>query len=260
MCFIFGQKRLFFREKLIVQRYFKQVLVALFVLCSFFIQLRAQKIVDADKPAGDDEKNAPAAVEIDWQLTRGAKEFGFETGFAPTQPIFFSGRKEYDTNGRKFLTLSFRIGRVVGTKKGVTYEYFVEAIPVAVAFKNEVKNPAYDSETETPGEPPTVRETTYGVGIKPANFRFIFRAHRRLKPFAQTGAGFIFTKKPIPVPQSPNYNFIGDFGGGLMYSLRKKQTVSLGYKYFHISNMNIGEINPGYNANIFYIGYSFFSK
>lgn len=33
-----------------------------------------------------------------------------------------------------------------------------------------------------------------------------------------------------------------------------------GYRYFHISNMNTGVINPGYNANVFYIGYSSFYK
>jgi hypothetical protein len=229
--------------------------------CSFFIQAAAQKIIEPDtRSLNNAEQNIEDTPDDGWQLTRGAKEYGVEFGFAPTQPIFFSGRKEYDTSGRKFLTASFRIGRVIGTKKGVTYEYFVEAIPVSFAFKNEVANPNYVSSAETPNEMPTVRETTYGFGIKPANFRFVFLPKRRLKPFAQVGAGFIFTKKPIPVPQSPNYNFIGDFGGGVMYSVKPKQAISFGYKYFHISNMNIGEINPGYNANIFYIGYSFFSK
>ncbi|MFN3329310.1 MAG: hypothetical protein ACK419_00095 [Pyrinomonadaceae bacterium] len=33
-----------------------------------------------------------------------------------------------------------------------------------------------------------------------------------------------------------------------------------GYKYYHISNANRGLINPGFDNNIFFVGYRFFSK
>ena len=200
----------------------------------------------------------------DWKLKRGSKEWSFEFGFAPMQPTFFSGHKEYDTDGRRFALGSFRWGRVIGTTKGITYEYLAEAIPLAMAIKNEVMH--YPSKLSTPDQRSskpttyTVRENTFGAAVHPAGFRFVFLPKRRLKPFIQTSAGFIFTRKPVPVPQSPNYNFSADFGGGLMYSVDRTHTVNFGYRYFHISNMNIGEINPGYNANIFYIGYSSFYK
>lgn len=176
------------------------------------------------------------------------------------QPTFFSGIKEYDTEGRKFALASLRGGRVVGTKGRVTYQYLFEVTPVAYSIQNEVENPAFISKEETPKIGETIRENTYSWAVMPAQFRFIFMPNRRLKPYAQTGAGFIFSKKPIPIPQSPSYNFAGDFGGGLMYSVKKRQTINFGYRYYHISNMNIGEINPGYNANVFYVGYSWFSK
>jgi opacity protein-like surface antigen len=204
----------------------------------------------------------PASVppEENWKLERGAKEISFEFGFAPVQPTFLSGREEYDTKGRKFALGSFRWGRVIGTAKGITYEYLFEAIPMSYAIRNEVRNPFYTADGKSGSPSYTVRENTYGAAIHPAGFRFVFLPKRRVKPFVQTSAGFIFTQKPIPVPDSPTYNFSGDFGGGLMYSLSKRQTVSFGYRYFHISNMNIGQINPGYNANVFYVGYSSFYK
>jgi opacity protein-like surface antigen len=204
----------------------------------------------------------PAPLEENWKLRRGAWEFGMEAGYAPLQPTFFSGRKEYDTSGRQFTLGSIRFGRVVGTKGPVTYQYIFEAIPVAFSIKNEVVNPGYNGsdEGEEPRVPATIRENTYSWGVTPAGFRFIFMPNRRVKPFAQVGAGFIFSKKPIPVPQSPTYNFAGDFGGGIMYSVDRRQTLNFGYRYYHISNMNIGSINPGYNASVFYFGYSWFSK
>jgi hypothetical protein len=212
--------------------------------------------------AGAPDAGEAAKVSFErknWQLRRGAKEMSMEFGFAPTQPTFLSGHKEYNTDGRKFAIGSIRFGRVIGTVKGITYEYLFEVMPVSIAVNNEVRDP---NETEDPADDAvhTVRENTYGIGIHPAGFRFVFMPKRRLKPYLQASAGFLFTRKPMPVPQSPSYNFSGDFGGGLMYSVNRRQTVNFGYRYFHISNMNIGEINPGYNANIFYVGYSFFSK
>ena len=209
--------------------------------------------------------SAGAAQDVEdgenWKLERGAKEWALEFGYAPMQPTFFSGRKEYDTDGRKLALGSFRWGRVIGTAKGVTYEYLFEAMPIAVAIKNEVADSAYAGDDEKLKRSSyTVRQNTYGAAINPAGFRFVFLPKRRLKPFVQMSAGFIFTRKPIPVPESPSYNFSGDFGGGLMYSLDKYRTINFGYRYFHISNMNIGEINPGYNANVFYVGYSSFYK
>jgi opacity protein-like surface antigen len=245
-----------------VQKYF--LILLLVAVCSLAATRGA-----AQTGPDDDATRADAAQPVpnekgeerkDWKLERGAKEIGFEFGFAPMQPTFFSGRKEYDTAGRKWAMGSFRWGRVIGTKKGVTYQYFFDIIPVAMAIKNEVEGIDANSKTDANVMTTTVRRNTYAFGVQPAGFRFIFRPSRRLKPYVQLGAGFVFSKKPIPIPGSPNYNFAGDFGGGFMYSLSKRKTVNFGYRYFHISNMNIGEINPGYNANLFYIGYSFFYK
>lgn len=131
--------------------------------------------------------------------------------------------------------------------------------PLAIFTKNEVVNPAFVSAAATPFVAPTKRETTYGTGFQPVNFKFMFFAKNRLKPYAQVGAGILVTGKAVPVPQSTLFQLTGDFGGGFMYLLNPKRAVNIGYKYFHISNGNInGKINnPGFNANVFYINYSF---
>jgi Lipid A 3-O-deacylase (PagL) len=228
-------------------------------LLLFFLGVNALCQVGETTSTPSDDQTGKLPRET-WKLPRGAKEISFEFGFAPTQPTFLSGREEYNTTGRKFALGGFRWGRVIGTVKGITYEYLFEAMPVATAIRNEVRNPYYKTDGKR-GQPyATMRENTYGAAVHPAGFRFVFLPHRRLKPFVQTSAGFIFTRKPIPIPESPGYNFSGDFGGGVMYSLDARRTINFGYRYFHISNMNIGEINPGYNANVFYIGYSSFYK
>lgn len=216
---------------------------------------------EVKSPVKDKEKNVEEPrEEDDWNLRRGEKQWNVEAGFSPMQPTFLSGRKEYDTTGRKFGLLSVRWGRVIGTAKGVTYEYQVEVTPVAAAFKNEVANPEYVDRQTTPNIAPTIRETTYGFAVMPVGFRFLFMPKKRLKPFIATHAGFIFFKKPVPLPESTSYDFVGDFGGGLQYQIKRDRAVSFGYRYYHISNINIGAMNPGYNANVFYVGYSFFYK
>jgi hypothetical protein len=221
---------------------------------SFFVGFN-KKANRLQPKIGQDEPDAAG-----WKLRRGEKEIAVEVGFSPFQPTFLSGQKEYDTTGRKFGMLSLRWGRNIGTAKGVSFEYRIEIIPVALAFKNEVENPAYKDAQATPNISPTIRETTYGFGFTPAGFRFFFLPKKRLKPFLSAEAGFMFFKKPVPGPISTSYDFIGSFGGGLQYQIERDKAISIGYRYFHISNMNIGQMNPGYNANIFYIGYSFFYK
>ncbi|CAN5583158.1 hypothetical protein BH24ACI2_BH24ACI2_08950 [soil metagenome] len=82
--------------------------------------------------------------------------------------------KEFDVYGRDLHLFNFRVGRVIGTKKNVSYEYMFGASPLAVFTKNEVTNPAYISPTATPDIAPTRRKTTYGFSIQPVNFKFIF--------------------------------------------------------------------------------------
>ena len=216
----------------------------------------AQSASDADTQSENKAANNDIRQEESWRLTRGAIEWGVEAGYAPMQPTFFSGKKEYNTSGRKFAYASLDVGRVIGTKRGVTYEYLFNVTPLALAINNEIAN-------KHPDEYPlskTIRANTYGFAIQPVGFRFLFTPEKRLKPYVQTRAGFIFSKQPIPVPQGLTYNFVGDFGAGMMYSLTRRSVLKAGYRYYHISNMNIGAINPGYNANMLYFDMTVFSK
>lgn len=208
----------------------------------------------------DEEKNKPP--EISYRLLRGEKEVSWFGGISPFNPSNFAGPKEYDVYGRDLHLTTFRLGRVIGTKGMITYQYFFSAAPLAVFTKNEVKNPAFISEEKTPNVSPTRRRTTVGFGVQPVNFRFIFLPDSRLKPFAQVGAGILLTNNAIPVPAGKPLNFTGDFGGGIQYFTSRRRAITFGYKYFHISNGNIGGRinNPGYNANVFYFSYSIFYK
>jgi hypothetical protein len=195
-----------------------------------------------------------------FRLKRGKREIELISAFAPTQPTFFSGRKEYETDHRKLTMFNIRFTRTLGTRKNITYQYFFELTPLAIAFHNQVKNPNYISREKTPGQPKTISQTAFGAGFQPVNFRLIFTPTKPIKPFVQFGVGMIFFNQKMPVPEATAYNFTGDFGGGLYLMTdreRRNKAVTVSYRYFHISNFNTSSFNPGYNANIFSLGYSF---
>jgi hypothetical protein len=231
----------------------------------FFAPSR-NSLISPKKNSESDEIQLPPESQTSgersvYRARRGAREYSFEVGIAPFDPTHFTGEKTYNTTGRKLGTLNFRIGRVIGTPKSITVTYLLGFTPLVVARANEVRNPAYVSPTVTPNVPRTKRETSYGFGMTPANFRFTFFPGSRVKPFAQVGAGVLFFNKSLPIPESRRFQFTGDFGGGFIVHLANpKQFMIFGYKYFHISNGNIGgkKWNPGYNANLFYIGFSVF--
>ena len=66
--------------------------------------------------------------------------------------------------------------------------------------------------------------------------------------------------KQVPGPLGTRFQFTADIGGGIDIRLKNKRALTLGYKYFHISNGDRGAINPGIDNQVFYAGYTFFSK
>jgi opacity protein-like surface antigen len=223
---------------------------------SSFSERRSLKILFDKKITKREDTDKP----VSYKLKRGGKELNFEFGYSPFEPTHFTGEKEYNTAGRKLGIFAFRYGRVIGTKADITWEYMFEVMPFLFSLKNEVTNPAYISEIETPNVPETKRETSYGFGLTPAAFRIYFLADRRLKPYLQFGMGFIITNKPTPLPETSWFNFTPYWGGGVMYQIKPDRAVTFSYRYFHISNASITRNNPGYNANVFALGYSFFYK
>lgn len=214
------------------------------------------KDLPGKKNSGDEKDTAE---QTDYGFRRGEKEWNVEFSYSPLEPTHFTGEKEYNTAGRKLGLTVFRWGRVIGTAKKITWQYLFEASPFAFSLKNEVKNPDFVSPTATPGVAPTKRETSYGFGLTPVSFRFYFLPKSRIKPFTQIGAGFIYMNKPMPLPNTTRLNFAGYWGGGVMYQIKRDRAVSLTYRYLHISNVNV-TYNPGYNANVISLGYSFFHK
>lgn len=97
---------------------------------------------------------------------------------------------------------------------------------------------------------------TYGLGASPIGLRINFRPTSRLQPFIGGSTGFVYFLRSVPNEQGKQLNFTADAGGGLQVILSPSVALLIGYRYHHLSNGFRGQINPGVDANLLYLGVS----
>jgi opacity protein-like surface antigen len=100
--------------------------------------------------------------------------------------------------------------------------------------------------------------TFTGFGIRPVGFQFNWGKEHVIQPFLKSSTGFMYFKERFPDARGNKFNFTLELGGGFEFVLAKHFSFSIGYKYHHMSNGQLGEINPGVDSNIFYTGLTFF--
>jgi hypothetical protein len=116
------------------------------------------------------------------------------------------------------------------------FEYAVDALPVVIVFQ--------------PGGP------AYGFGIDPWIMKWNFETHRRISPYIEIGGGGLITTRQIPVGASRlNFTPTGAIGVNLM---RGKYHWSIDFRYFHISDAQITEFNPGLDTFGIRVGWGIF--
>ncbi len=104
----------------------------------------AQKIIKDKVP----ESNKSTVVQTsaseenmetrdNYKLRRGDNELQVEFGDSPFNPSNFAGPKDFDVYGRHLHMASFRVGRVIGTKKNVSYQYLFGTSCIAFLEKIE---------------------------------------------------------------------------------------------------------------------------
>lgn len=213
-------------------------------------------------------------------LQGGTNVFTLWAGGSTTSPTLIGS-----TGQATFGQLTFRYGRILAANEHLALEYTLDAVPLAVSSAPDfnvtrVGNESFFFEVEK------TRRTIYGAGLSPLGFQLYFRPQSNLRPFVGASGGFLYFKDAAPKFRSSRFNpnsnfasgpiFLGgsprtnderfnyafDFGGGIQVPTGPRQAFIFGYKYHHFSNMSRGvPNNPGFDAHIFYTGYSFsFSK
>lgn len=157
------------------------------------------------------------------------------------------------TEGARFGLAGLQFGRVLATEDDMAVRFTTDLIPVAVL--TYPKPPP--SEGATPADvisPPSL--SAYGVGVVPVGLQFVYRADYAVQPYFGGSGGLMYFPDPIPDGRGRKLNYTFDIGVGLRWVLGEHRVLTVGYRFHHLSNGFRGEINPGFDANIIFIGLS----
>jgi hypothetical protein len=199
------------------------------------------------KPAGEVFTNAERT---------GGNEFTVWGGYSPNSPKLIGV-----TEDRHVTMVGFGYARVMLASDVVAWKFTIDTVPLIL-----VSQPTFGgTEIAQPSRVPAAfrsllgRRTTYGIGLMPVGFQFNFRPRRRIQPVAGINGGFaFFARRDVPVPASANFNFMFSTGPGMQIFTSESRSITLGYRFHHISNADTGNpVNPGIDSNFFYAAYSF---
>lgn len=221
------------------------------------VSASAQTVVSDDlkNNSGSDKTVAPA--QTGGVAYEGKNELSIQGGYAPDlKAVYGGGRRS------SFGFVSLRYSRHLIGSKSVALKYTFDVIPVAVIN--------YDRRVVVQTAPGTFvtqnpNASVYGIGLTPVGFQLNFRRSKKIQPFLSANAGLIRFAKTIPDDRSavfPNrfgrqFNFTLAGGGGVEFATENGKSFTVGFKFHHISNASTGNINPGFDQNLFYVGYTF---
>ena len=153
--------------------------------------------------------------------------------------------------------LGLRYARSLTERNNFSLKYTVDAIPVMIL--NYPKTELAFSVTSSPALFLRVtQQTVYGAGLAPIGLQLNLRPRKKIQPFISTNGGFIYFSKSIPTTEGKQFNFTAELGGGMQIFTSANKAATLGYKYHHLSNAYRGAVNPGFDSNVLYVGFSFF--
>lgn len=99
-------------------------------------------------------------------------------------------------------------------------------------------------------------ETLTGFGLTPLGIQFNLNGDRIIQPYLRTSSGFLYLESPFPDQRGTRLNFTFEAGAGLEMFVLDNASLKMGYSYHHLSNGETGEVNPGIDSNLIYIGFT----
>ena len=178
-------------------------------------------------------------------MERAANEYGVWGGGSFSSPTVIG-----TTERTRLGLVAFRYARVLARGENLALKYTLDAVPVAA-----LSFPSFET---TAGVTREVRKTIMGAGLSPVGFQVNFRRRERVQPFAQVSGGFLYFGERVPDVRGAQFNFTGDFGGGVQWKTGARRAWTVGYRYHHVSNGYRADVNPGFDSNLLYVGFSIF--
>jgi hypothetical protein len=204
---------------------------------------------------GGQAEGASHAVDREGDSAWGTWQVGPWFGAArqsPVTPLLGS------TPGRNHVFAGIQAVTPVRRLGSLRVAYVVQILPV-VAISGRTPPLYYPGQLGPDGLLPGPSRA-YAFGVSPFGIELASPQESRLSVFGAAAAGALFFSRPFPVPEAERVNFTLEFGGGVRMRTRVGQWVQLGYKFHHLSNAYLGQMNPGLDAHVFYAGYQWSAR
>lgn len=143
------------------------------------------------------------------------------------------------SSGNPIMNAGARYGWLLTDRKSERFysnrfEFAVELAPLFVAWQ--------------PGGP------AYGFNFYAFVLKWNFKPQGRIEPYFEIAGGAVITNKQIP-PGVNSFNFTPTASAGIRI-LRGKYAWSIGFRWLHISDAGITQLNPGDDTIGIRIGFS----
>ena len=188
------------------------------------------------------------------QADRPARYVGVWMGLSPNSSV-----GEFTLPRRQLVLIGARVEWVVEASPLVTLAATSDIVPVAVI----THTPTYTMrEVVFPGggttqlKRQTGNKPVYGAGIMPFGFKLRVGSWPRVRLVGATSVGGLWFTRDVPIPDARRFNFAFEYGGGIEFGRRNGRTLTLAYKFHHLSNANSAAVNPGLDSNVIYFGVS----
>jgi hypothetical protein len=104
------------------------------------------------------------------------------------------------------------------------------------------------------------RTRSYGAGVSPIGFQLDFLTSHRFQPFLSTNEGANYYQQPTLVyGTGPRLLYTSDVGGGVNIFRKRREAISLGYRYQHLAGSPSSVPGASTDANTFFVGVSRFA-
>lgn len=98
---------------------------------------------------------------------------------------------------------------------------------------------------------------TWGIAVAPFGMKILYPHYKIIIPNMRLLGGFVWFDKAFPDKRGLHFNFTYELDLGFDWRLVDRLKLTTHYTFFHHSNAEIGDVNPGMDNNMFVLGLSF---
>jgi hypothetical protein len=130
-----------------------------------------------------------------------------------------------------------------------------EIMPAVVLREPFLKGTSVQTNTANP--PFTSTGATYGMGSNPVGADVIFLPNGKWQPVVGVHGGVSYFTRNVLSPQGSQFNFLLDGRAGMRLMLSGRRSVSIAYRFQHMSNAFTAIDNPGVDSQMIQLSYNF---